>query len=232
MPTREISFARPSARGIVACLFVSALASLGGGCASQKPVSFEMPPEQYPAAFEAAKAALRDYRFDLERVDFDSGELSTSLKTSSGLATPWDSEQSTFGQDWRDYANFQARQVRIRFEPVSVARSPQPENPGTQAAPTGAALSPADAKEPILAQVEVSVHRYERPGRRPAVRAVQLSSQTEDPELTARGMYPQYTVVIERDELLAGRIAEAMQKQTKSAATASATPTPSPTAGQ
>lgn len=189
----------------------STLAAALGGCSAPKPTTFELTPEQYPAAFEAAKATLRDFRFPIERVDYQEGVITTALKPSSGLATPWDAEQSTFGQEWRDFANHQAREVRIRFAPASVAGRAEPTTPGTQASPAPASPSPSETAEPITAEVVVSVIRYERPGARPAVRAVQLSSFTEDPALTARGMYPMYQVVTERDDLLAGRIAARIQ---------------------
>lgn len=205
---------------VMACVMLGALVS----CSSPKPTSFELSPEQYPAAFEAAKAALRDFRFPIERVDYQQGVITTALKPSSGLATPWDAEQSTFGQEWRDYANHQAREVRIRFAPSSAAGRIEPNEPGTQASPAPPVASPSETAEPITAEVVVSVIRYERPGARPAIRAVQLSSFTEDPALTARGMYPVYTVVTERDDLLAGRIAARIQSAAASVAPAPVDP--------
>jgi hypothetical protein len=204
--------ARAAAAGLAAA------ACLLGGCSSPAgPTKLEIQPAQYPQAFEAAKEALRHYRFPLERVDYVQGEISSDQKFSSGLATPWDAEQSTIENEWEDYINSQSRSVRIRFETASQIALGGPEEPGTQAAATPAPASLEEASEPLFAQVIVTIYRVNRPGWRPQTKAVRRSSFTEDPELTARGMYPGFQTIISRDEKLASRIVERM-KQTMAAA--------------
>ncbi len=197
--------------GLLAAL--AAAASLLGGCSSSSgPTKLEVAPSQYPAAFEAAKEALRHYRFPLERVDYVQGEISSASKYSSGLATPWDAEQSTIENEWEDYINAQSRSVRIRFETASQIAFGQAEPAGSQAAASPVPPSLEESKEPLFAQVIVTVRRVDRPGWQPQPKAARLSSFTEDPDLTARGMFPAYEVIISRDEKLAARIVERMKK--------------------
>lgn len=207
--------ARNPARGPAAPLMgLVALAALltQGGCSSPAgPTRLEVPASQYPAAFEAAKAAIREFRFPLERVDYVNGEITTDQKFSSGIATPWDPQQSTIENEWEDYTNLQGRRVRIRFEPASEASSPLADPPGTQV--TATPVRPvSEAQEPVVAQVVVTLSRVNRPGWQPQPKAVRRSGFTEDPELTARRMFPQYQVIVSRDEKLAARIIELMRE--------------------
>ena len=72
-------------------------AALLGGCAGSGPRSaeFQVSPGQYARAFDEARDVLTGYRFELDRVDAAGGVIATAPKTTAGLATPWDSEQTT-----------------------------------------------------------------------------------------------------------------------------------------
>src|SRR5688500_8446844 len=94
--------------------------ALLGGCGSSKmlPSTFAVDAGRYGEAFDAAREVLRAARFDIDRVDAGGGVISTEPKRSAGLATPWDREQSTMGQEFEDLLNHQQRTVRITFEPA------------------------------------------------------------------------------------------------------------------
>jgi hypothetical protein len=163
------------------------LAAVLGGCASPGPTTIDIPAGGYGRAFDAARRVLADYHFELERVDAAAGVISTRPKTTAGLATPWDTQQSTFEQSVDDLVNRQARSVRITFDPQA---------PGDVREATG----------PIAARVEVNLERTCRAGWRLDPTAVRLSTFYVDPELQARGLQ-RYSVVIAQDPLLAARIA-------------------------
>lgn len=176
-------------------------AAIAGGCASPKTASpqFDVAAGRYADAFEASRDVLAAGRFELERVDGEAGVISTMPKPSSGLATPWDGEQSSFRQELEDAGNRQQRRVRITFEPAP-----------------GAAASGGDLREaavPLVGRVEVTVERVRRTEWRLETTAIRFSSFAVDPALQARGMYPQYTVAVSQDPELAARLAEQISKK-------------------
>ena len=189
-------------RSILRCAWVAVvLAVAGWGCASSdpSPPRFDVPAGRYSDAFEAARDVLAAERFELERVDAGAGVLSTTAKPTSGLATPWDGEQSTTRQEFEDLGNRQQRRVRVTFEPEPAG----PEIP-SDLRQSGSAL---------VGRVEVTVERIRRTQWRLETTAVRFSSFAVDPELQSRGMWPQYTVAVAQDPLLAGRLAEEIRRR-------------------
>lgn len=170
------------------------LTFLLAGCASARPEEavFTIPAGQFQATFAAAKDVLVAYRFDLDRVDARTGVLTTQAKPSSGLATPWDAEQSTLLQEWEDLLNRQLRRVRVTFEP---AEAVEPAPPDLRL-----------FEGPLVARVEVVIYRRQRPGWRVETTSIRMSSFTRDPSLRTRRMAPSYDVPHTRDELLAARL--------------------------
>lgn len=73
-------------------------------------------PGAYERVFDAARTVLMDYRFAIDRVDANSGVLTTHPKRTAGLATIWDREQSSLAQEWEDLINEQRRVVRVEFD--------------------------------------------------------------------------------------------------------------------
>jgi hypothetical protein len=189
-------------------ILITALAALLAGCrAASDSTELTLTAAQYPAAFEAAKDALVASHFELERVDAGSGVITTVAKPSSGLATPWDTEQTTLEQEWEDLLNRQQRRVRVTFEPV-------------QATDGGAAADLRDATGPIVGRVEVTIDRVHRPGWRLETTSLRFSSFSSDPDLVARGMWPRYTVPVSQDPLLAARLTERIRERLDSDAPA------------
>lgn len=193
--------------GTAASLLLSACA------APRAEPRFTVAPADYPRVFAAAKEALVAARFELDRVDARAGVITTRPKPTSGVATPWDGEQSSPGQEVEDLLNRQYRRIRVTFEPA-------PESGGGGApAGEGAPAQPdplADRRAavgPLTATVEVTIDRLCRPGWRVQTSSVRLSSFAFDPELARRDMWPQYTVPFAQDPAFAERLAASIQRR-------------------
>jgi hypothetical protein len=173
----------------ILCLLALAI----GGCAVAPRASSEVrvPTGGYAAAFDAARETLLARRFELERVDARAGVITTRPKSSSGLATPWDTEQSTLTQEVEDLFNRQQRHIRITFEPAAPG-----ETPDDLRTVSGA----------LTARVEVVIERLHRPGWQIEPAAVRFSSYTRDPALASRGLWPAYAVPFAQDPALAAAI--------------------------
>ncbi|MFO0834025.1 MAG: hypothetical protein U0638_03570 [Phycisphaerales bacterium] len=169
-------------------LFLATL-HLAGCASSEGPTTFDVAPGQYTRAFNTARETLRDQFYSIDRVDAEAGVISSFPKESAGLATPWDSDQSSFKQEWEDLAADQRRTIRVVFE----------REPGSQ--------------EPALGRVTVVVDRRYRPGIRVPAKSVRTASLTQDTALAQRAMWPAYDVAIEEDRALAARIAGEIAKR-------------------
>lgn len=187
------------------------------GCAAPPTTTdLRIPPGRYALAFDAARHVLRDHRFDLNRVDGQAGVISTYVKSSAGLLSPWDSEQSSPGQEVEDLLNYQQRRVRVTFEPAEPP-APAPAVPGV-ARPEGTDGPERDM--PALARsaetimrIRVTVERIHRPTWRPDPSSVNLSTRSNDPDLTRRGLRPSYAVPVADDRALAARLVEDVRRR-------------------
>jgi len=156
---------------------------------------------RYATAFDAARATLRNSGFILERVDARAGVITTQPKTTAGLLTPWDREQSTVTQEVEDLLQRQQRVVRVEFEGVD-----------------GAALG---AENAARVRVHVVVQRLHIPGHKLEPEAIRQSSFYLDPVLAEREMQPNYAVAIKQDELLAARLTRLIEERLASVAAVS-----------
>lgn len=190
-----------------------------GACASprDRSTALEVPSGGYAPAFEAAKQVLIDARFELDRVDARSGVITTRPKETSGLATPWDTEQSSFGQELEDLLNRQYRRVRLTFEPATPA-GPAPPAPTDEPGP-----DLRDHQGPITAIATVSLERLHRPGWRIETTSIRQSSTYYNPEWGIDGIWPQYTVPFAQDHRLAARLTQRIRKRMEHAEAAPAT---------
>jgi hypothetical protein len=182
---------------VISCIYLM-------GCASAPPHDTSLPvaENQYPAAFNAARETLLSRRFELERVDARAGVITTKPKSTSGLATPWDTEQSSLDDEFEDLLNRQQRLVRITFEPAGEAAA--------------GAQPPDDLRAfggEVTARVEVVIERLRRPGWQLEPGAVRHSAYTQDPSLASRGMWPTYAVPFSQDPALAARLAEEIEQR-------------------
>jgi hypothetical protein len=188
----------PRRARVLAAMTACALAALGACSTRPAPAEFVVLPGEYPAAFEAARAAMSDARFMPDRVDARAGLLESRPKSTSGLATPWDAEQSTLGQEWDDFANQHRRVVRISFAPAD-ADAPQ--------AADAAAPDRLTDPRPLVGRVEVDILRVRRDGRRVETEAISRSSVAQDPAMARRGLGGAFLEPVGRDAALAGRLA-------------------------
>lgn len=180
-------------------IFVLLAAVIAGGCQSAAPGPVDVAAGEYPRAFEAAKESLREARFQLERIDAAAGVITTRAKSTGGLMTPWDADQSTARQEWDDMLNRQSRQVRVRFAPVDPA-----------------ARELEDLREyagPVRAEIEVVVLRTARPNWRIQTKSVTNSRFTRDPAAIERGIGYDYDVPETRDPELSARLSAAMRER-------------------
>jgi len=172
------------------------------GCSAptHRETVFVVLPGEYAAAFDATRDVLTDARFTLDRVDAGAGVITTLPKPTTGLATPWDREQTTLGQEWEDFTNQQERLVRVTFAP----EGDDDEVPGP-----GEALPDRRTDDrPLVARVDVTVLRVRRPGWRPETEAISRSTRSFDPRESETPGGAAFTEPIGRDELLAGRLSE------------------------
>src|SRR5688572_21910093 len=187
-------------------ILVALAAALAVGCAAQ-PVGdggLAVPPDRYAEVFDAARAVLRDARFDLERVDARAGVITTHPKKSIGLFSPWDGEQSTLRQEADDLFNRQRRAVRVTFE-----------TPGGPP-PAGVDLLAAEPAE-ITMRISVVVEREHQPGWRLESTSVRLNSRATDLVLAERGLTPWYTVAVAQDPAFAARLTDEVRRRTQPA---------------
>ncbi len=165
--------------------------------------SLVVPATGYVAAFDATREVLKEQRFELDRVDARGGVITTRAKSTSGFATPWDTEQSTTRQEWSDLVSQHQRTVRVVFE-LQAGGEPK-AGPRDLLASSGA----------MVARVEVKVERIQRPGWRTDARALRYSTYTFDPELLKRRELPSYATPGGADGLLAQRIAGEIAQEMK-----------------
>lgn len=183
-----------------ACAVAMIIASLVAGCASRRVEPMvTMQADAYAGAFDAAREALRSAGFELDRVDASAGTITSQPRASSGMATPWDTQQSGLTQEVSDLLNQQRRRVRITFTEA-----------GTNAPPV--------AGKPVEARVEVYVDRLQHPGLRVPSRAVTLWSVTRDPVRAERGLGSGYQTPVNRDIELERRIADDIERRMQTSA--------------
>jgi hypothetical protein len=186
----------PLALALAAC-------ALAGCAALDSPTDLAIEAGGYPTAFEAARTTLRDYHFELERVDARAGVISTTENDTAGFFTPWDLGRSSFQQELEDSVQYQRRIVRITFE--------DPSRASTTAEQTETDLRELPGR--LTMRVRVVIERVYRPGWRINTTAIGLSTRTFDPALAARGMLPEFEVAVTEDRPLAARLVKAVQEQ-------------------
>jgi len=59
------------------------------------------------------REVLSDRRFVIDRVDGRRGVVTTAFKTTQGVVSPWDTEQSSVKQEAADFVNQHERAVRV-----------------------------------------------------------------------------------------------------------------------
>lgn len=156
----------------------------------------------YQQIFVTARDVLRDYRFAINRVDAARGVLTTYPKRSVGVATPWDREQSSIGQDLEDFANQQERTVRIEFAHVNGPVSERVDQVNDQSDDSvGGAVF-----EQTQVRVIVELHRVHRPNWRVETESIRLSTHAKSRDSSGRIEPESFRESIGVDEELGARI--------------------------
>lgn len=173
--------------------------SLLSACASRPgEPEFTVEAGGYAASFARAKDVLREYEFELERVDARAGVITTAPRPWAGGATPWIPHASTFGDAVEGLANDERRTVRVEFLA-----------PGA----TGGHDDLRATDGEITGQVTVTVERIQRPGRRADPSGVRLHSFTTDPALDAKNESGPFITTTREDFALAARIARDIARE-------------------
>lgn len=176
---------------------------------------------RYAEAFEAAREALIEARFDLERVDAAAGVITTRPKQSAGAFTFWDTEQSTPAQQLEDTLHPQRRLVRVSF---LLPEPPDDDRIESQAMAPSHLPDLRRHDDGLILHVEVVIERRNRPNRRIETESIRRSSSFVDAGLYPRRMTPEYWVAVRRDTHLARRIAGRIQERLGDAPQAAAEP--------
>lgn len=198
-------------RGVGMALAVAAAAAGGavGGCAvPTEPATFTVSEGRLQDAIDATRAVLREYRFELDRIDAGEGVVSSQPKETAGAVSFWEPDQSTLKAEWDDLANRHARQVRVSFEPTGR------DGAGSGAAQHDPERVPTDARDggERTGVVEVTLLRYRRPGWKLETEAVAWSAHAVDPELR-RGVGAEFWSPVRRDDELAARLARDIRER-------------------
>jgi len=151
----------------------------------------------YEDAFVAARAVLAEFRFGINRVDAARGVLTSYPKRSAGLASPWDGEQSSIGQEFEDLTNQQERTIHIEFER------------GEQADADADANANADTGR-VVARVRVIVNRVHRPNWRVDTQSILLSTHARSRDAMGNLERSEFREPIGQDTALADRLARAI----------------------
>lgn len=173
--------------------FLIPIAVLAACTAKPQPTVLSFPSDRYADAFQAAKDTLRDFEFELDRVDARSGVITTLPRAWSGAATPWLPYSSTPRDAWEGLVQFEHRSARIEFRPADPTVPPD--------------VDLLEYKGEISSTVSVGVERVYRPGRRVDATGVRLASRASGPpaQMPGRAMVAQRP-----DQPLAGRILAAI----------------------
>lgn len=173
------------------------------GCNTEGPSTIAVPPGEYPRAFDLTLEALRDAKFDVERVDAARGVIATLPKPTSGAATPWDLEQRSLGQEWQDLVNHQARIVRVWARPVGQGQAPEDfvTYPGA-----------------VELRVETVLLRSRRPGYRIETESQNLGGTSVDQLEARQGLYNPEPVPLRLDEPFQRELADRITRRLKSPA--------------
>jgi hypothetical protein len=168
-----------------------------------------VPAGRYTEVFSAMRDTLRNHGFLLERVDAFSGVITTQPKGTAGLATPWDPEQQTAGDELSDLAHRHQRVVRVTFAPESADDAQTPSAP-SPLAPTRPGETPTDlrtATGPLTMRVVATVYRLHTSGGKLSTLSITQSTQYVDTNLEQRAMLS-YSVATGQDSPLAHRLAD------------------------
>lgn len=166
-----------------------------GEAATDGSVTLQIEGQSPTQIVDAVRDTLMHYRFGLDRIDAQRGVITTHPKRTAGLATPWDLEQSSLGQEFEDMVNEQRRVVRVEFE-----------------------HSEDEAAMVDSLRVTVELIRTHRPYWRVQSESIRLSSHARSRDTQGRAEPGHSTEIIGLDTQLAQRIAGAIDERIRMSA--------------
>lgn len=189
--------------GLTACTRNHPSAELAADEDSRPVAALVIASGEYTRAFAASRDVLRDFGFALERVDAQTGVITTQQRGTGGVVTPWDSMQSTFAQELEDAGQRHRRVARLEFAAMD----------GSGGIVSGAA-TPPDLRRypgPVEVRAWVDVYRWHQTQLQLNTINIRDSSYAIDTDLEARGM-TSYGVAHAQDPALAERIILALRQ--------------------
>lgn len=170
---------------VLACGMVAIVGCSNSAVYNGAEYRFEASDSDRDRVIEAVREVLTEYRFVIDRVDARRGVVTTEYKSTQGIVSPWDGEQSSLREESADFVNQHERSVRVEID---------------------------DAGGVI---VTVMVQRIHQPGRRIETEAISRSSRmtiigTDGKREPARLVTP-----IGIDGRLAQRIGERIDKRVR-----------------
>lgn len=203
-------------RALAIPILATVLGGWLGGCATAPTpaplaaATFVVQAEDYPAAFEAAKAELADRRFELERVDARAGVILSRPRTGAGVLTPW--KLRSGGRLAEDTLNAQTRTVEVRFEPAEELDTP-PTGVADALASPRPPLPPGQARGSVVVSVRVLISRRVTPTRRLEPTAIRSSSASGNPKLFRRGLGTTYNAPRDLDAQAATALSRSIRRR-------------------
>ena len=144
---------------------------------------------EYADAFQRAKDALRDFGFELDRVDARAGIITT--RTLAGRGAQTGRTVSGLNASVDATMHRQQRRAVVLFRPREATEF-------------------EDLREvtgSVTVEVRVEVERVYAPGRRPSPTSVRIGGRTRDGLLEQRGLDPAFAGPSDSDDVLAARLA-------------------------
>lgn len=185
-------------------------ATVLGGCAKDEygPSTFRIPSDDYAMYFDAARDALREHHFDLERVDARAGVITTRPVATAGWATPWIDHASTMSAATGDFLQRNRRVASVFFAPVAretnVSRAVDPAS--------------GDLRHfagTVEVSVSVIVEQVYRPGRRATPTSIRLTTYALDPSSGPADATQLRARTVGTDAALSRRIADAIRESVR-----------------
>ena len=200
---------RAMARSVLLLLVVMVWGSALVGCASRpEPVvssasAYLFNAADYTRVFQAAKDVLREYQFELDRVDARSGIITTEPKPSAGLATPWIPHSGNVTGSIKGLLQHEQRRARVLFTTVDPDESRLPEE-----------IDLRRDEGQLLARIEVTIDRIHRPHRRVSPASIKLGTFAQDTGSPPRGgVRRDYLIQAMPDEALGRRMLRALERK-------------------
>lgn len=185
-------------RTLIACTLFAGLSATAPGCRYAAPAdaasgatSTVLP--AYTEAFQRAKDALRDFGFELDRVDARAGIITTRTLAGRGVNTG--KTVRGLGASLDAQTHRQQRRAVVLFRPQD-------------------ALELEDLRDVVggvTIEVRVEVERVYAPGRRPSPTSVRVGGRARDTQLEQRGLGPAFAGPVGSDDALAARLARAIE---------------------